>query len=339
MAVTRPTQPTPTPSPSNDHLPEANREGGVDQAWAGNDQQWWDWYVTLADNGADLGPLVDGPGLPDVAPATDAELVAALAEPYDLQPSQVEAFRREAFVKLPDVLTPGVVRRLAERLEVLLRAEHGDDTAGRFTALEQMWLHDDVMRAVATSPRLGGLAAELLGEAGVRIYHDNALSKEPGCGRTPWHHDAEHFPLATLQAVTAWMPVSAIPPEMGPLSFARGTGLRELLHDLEFDKVGTSYDTEVARRFAGSRVPVEDGPYAVGEVSFHSALCFHTAGRNATTQPRRALATTYYADGARVVDSPTMISGTWQEFLPGLAPGAVAATPLNPVVGRSGSPG
>ena len=135
-----------------------------------------------------------------------------------------------------------------------------------------MWLHDDLMRQVALSPRLGGLAADLLGEPAVRIYHDNALSKEPGCGRTPWHHDAEHFPLATLQAVTAWMPVSAVPRPMGPLSFARGAGLRPLLADLEFD-------------------------------------------------------------------SPTMISGTWQEFLPGVAPGEVAASELNPVVGRASSTG
>jgi hypothetical protein len=54
----------------------------------------------------------------------------------------------------------------------------------------------------------------------------------------------------------------------------------------------------------------------------------------ARRKPRRALATTYYADGARVVDSPTLISGTWREFLPGVQPGEVAATELNPVVGR-----
>ena len=35
-----------------------------------------------------------------------------------------------------------VVRRLAKRLDSLLRAEHGDDVAGRFIALEQLWLHD-----------------------------------------------------------------------------------------------------------------------------------------------------------------------------------------------------
>ncbi len=318
---------------TNARLPEANRQGGIEQDWAGDDQDWWDWYVTLAANEDDSTELVAGPGLPDVAPATDEQLAAELAQPYDLEDAAVVAFREEAFVKLPGVLSPAVVRRLAERLETLLRAEHGDDVAGRFTALEQMWLHDDLMREVALSPRLGGLAARLLGEAGVRIYHDNALSKEPGCGRTPWHHDAEHFPLDTAQAVTAWMPMSAIPGRMGPLSFARGRKVGSIVADLAFDKVGTSYDAAVAQRFAEHEVAVEAGAFGVGDVSFHSALCFHTAGPNRTTQPRRALATTYFADGARVVGAPTLVSGTWREFLPGVEPGGVAASPLNPVVG------
>ena len=318
----------------NDKLPERNREGGLEQDWAGDDQDWWDWYVTLAENDELPTELRPGPGLPDVPAASDEQLVAELSEPYDLDGSAVEAFTRDAFVKLPGVLSPAVVRRLADRLDELLRAEHGDDVAGRFTALEQMWLHDDLMRTVAMSPRIGGLAARLLGEDAVRIYHDNALSKEPRCGRTPWHHDAEHFPLDTVQAVTAWIPMSAIPGRMGPLSFARGREVAELVADLEFDKVGTSYDAAVAARFTDKGVAVEAGAFAVGEVSFHSALCFHTAGPNLTTQPRRALATTYFADGARVIASPTLISGTWREFLPGVEPGGLAASELNPVVGR-----
>lgn len=334
MALNNPA--APNNSTINDRLPEQNRDGGIEQDWAGNDQDWWDWYVTLAANESLPTELVDGPGLPDIEPATDEQVARELAEPYDLDPASVEAFAREAFVRLPHVLSPAVVRRLAERLEELLRAEHGGDVAGRFTALEQMWLHDDLMRAVALSPRIGGLAAALLDEPGVRLYHDNALSKEPGCGRTPWHHDAEHFPLQTVQAVTAWMPMSAIPGRMGPLSFARGREVLGEVADLEFDKVGTSYDEAVTQRFAERDVAVESGPFAVGDVSFHSALCFHTAGPNLTTQPRRALATTYFADGARVVESPTLISGTWREFLPGVEPGGLAASELNPVVGRRG---
>jgi len=272
--------------------------------------------------------------LPDIDAATDDQVERELTEPYDLDPAAVDAFARHAFVRLPAVFSPAVVRRLAERLDELLRAEHGNDVAGRFTALEQMWLHDDLMRAVALSPRIGGLAAALLDVPGVRLYHDNALSKEPGCGRTPWHHDAEHFPLQTTDAVTAWMPMSAIPGPMGPLSFARGRDVLGEVADLKFDKVGTSYDEAVTQRFHTRKVAVESEPFAVGDVSFHSALCFHTAGPNRTTQPRRALATTYFADGTRVVESPTLISGTWREFLPGIEPGGLANSELNPVVGR-----
>lgn len=65
--------------------------------------------------------------------------------PTDLMPPSVKAFRRDAFIKLADVLSPAVVRRLAERLDSPLRAEHGDDVAGRFIALEQLWLHDLVL--------------------------------------------------------------------------------------------------------------------------------------------------------------------------------------------------
>jgi len=318
----------------NPRLPVVNRDGGIEQDWGGDDQDWWDWYVTLAENDEVPAELVAGPGLPDVDPADDEQLRAELAAPYRLDADQREAFGRDGFVKLPHVLSPAVVRRLAERLDRLLRAEHGDDVGGRFLALEQMWLHDEVMRLVALSPRLGGLAAELLGETAVRIYHDNALSKEPGCGRTPWHHDAEHFPLATVQAVTAWIPVTAIPICMGPLALARGAQLRDLVADLSFDKVGTTYDAAVARRFVDRDVAVDASPFTVGEVSFHSALCFHTAGPNRSTQPRRALATTYYADGARVVESPTLISGGWRDFLPGVEPGGLAVSALNPIVAR-----
>jgi len=316
----------------NPLLPAANRQGGIEAPWDGDDQQWWDWYVTLAEP-TPVGDLVAGPMPLDVAPLSDEAVGAALAEPYPLAADAVEAFRRDESVRLPGVLPAGVVVRLAARLEELLAQAHGTDTAGRFLALEQMWVDDPLLRLVALSPRLGDLAAALLG-ADVRLYHDNALSKEPGCGRTPWHHDAEHFPFTPARAVTAWMPVSAIPAEMGPLSFARGGGVRGLLADLAFDKVGTSYDAAVSRRLAASAVPVVSEPFAAGDVSFHSALAFHTAGPNRTRVPRRALATTYLADGVRVLDAPTMVSGTWREFVPGVAPGGAVASPLNPVVGR-----
>jgi hypothetical protein len=60
-------------------------------------------------------------------------------------------------------------------------------------------------------------------------------------------------------------------------------------------------------------------------------LSFHTAGNNRTSQSRIVLANTYFADGARVVKEPTMVSGDWQKFIPGVDPGEIAASELNPV--------
>lgn len=118
----------------------------------------------------------------------------------------------------------------------------------------------------------------------------------------------------------------------GPIGSCPGAHVRDVVADLSFDKVGTTYDAAVARRLVESDVAVDASPVAVGEVSFHSALCFHTAGPNRSTQPRRALSTTYYADGARVLESPTLVSGRWRDFLPGVEPGGLAVSTLNPIV-------
>lgn len=181
------------------------------------------------------------------------------------------------------------------------------------------------------SPRLGQISADLLGAEAVRLYHDNVLAKQAGCGRTPWHFDDHHFPLDTHDVVTAWAPAQAIPLQMGPLAFAYPLDVHRLVDAVAFETAGTGYDRGVAEVFARNGVAVDETPFELGEVSFHHNLGFHTAARNRTDRSRIVLANTYYADGARIVDAPTMVSGDWQKFMPGVGPGDVAASPLNPV--------
>ncbi len=149
--------------------------------------------------------------------------------------------------------------------------------------------------------------------------------------RTPWHFDDHHFPLDTHDVVTAWAPAQPIPLAMGPLAFAHPIEVWKLVDAVAFEKSGAGYDRGVARTFARHAVAVDETPFEIGEVSFHHNLSFHTAGRNRTDRSRIVLANTYYADGARIVDAPTMVSGDWQKFMPGVGPGDVAASPLNPV--------
>lgn len=59
-----------------------------------------------------------------------------------------------------------------------------------------------------------------MGVEGVRIYHDQALYKEPHGGHTPWHQDQIYWPLDTDKTITMWMPLVPISEEVGSMTFA-----------------------------------------------------------------------------------------------------------------------
>jgi hypothetical protein len=309
----------------------------INQPWEQDNQAWWDWYVTLADNTAQGNDtnLIEIEPLPDLDVPLNGTIEDELTAPYKLTANHRRIFRKDGFIKLPNVLTPAAVLSLRRELQRLFSSEFNftsdGDRDNHFLSLEMMWLESDLIRRYVLSPRIAKISADLLGVESVRLYHDNALSKEPGCGRTPWHYDDHHFPLATNDVVTAWIPAQPVPAAMGPLTFAKPLNIFELVKNISFNKYDTSYDKKVAETFEKNNVEIDSEPFAMGEASFHHNLSFHTAAGNRTTQSRVVLANTYFADGARVVEEPTMVSGDWQKFVPGVRPGGIAASELNPV--------
>ncbi|MET0187394.1 MAG: phytanoyl-CoA dioxygenase family protein [Pseudonocardia sediminis] len=319
-------------SPPNPYLSDATGAGpaeDVGTAWDGDNEGWWDWYMSLADSGPDTSPLVE-PEAHDPGPLpTDDEVAAELGRAYPVTDEMIDAFAQDGFVRLPGVISPGAAEVLRRRLAHLL-GEGGEGEGLR--SREMMWREDPLVRAAVLSPRVGGICSDLLGARDLRLYHDSALCKEPGTGRTPWHYDAHHFPLDSNDVISTWMPLQPVPSAMGPLTFARGMQAYKLVSDVAFDKHGTSYDRRVAETFRDAGVEVVEEPFAAGDVSFHSTLCFHTAGANRTTRQRMVLGSTYYADGASIIDHPTMVSGDWRLFVPDTSPGERAASENNPVL-------
>jgi len=327
-----------SPAQSNATLVGENaRRNDINQPWEQDNQAWWDWYVTLADN-SNESPIVQLQDIDPLSPQplpSDDDIVKELRTPYPLKPSEYEFFRTNGHVKLRGVFSSGAIARLRQELVRLLSIAYNTTPDGganeRFLSLEMVWLDNPLLREYVLSPRVAKLAADLLKVPRVRLYHDNVLSKEPGCGRTPWHYDDHHFPLASQDVVTAWIPAQAVPVAMGPLAFAKPIDVYKLVESVQFNKFDTSYDRHVSDIFRKQNVAIEDGPFEIGEVSFHHNLSFHTAAANRTRQSRIVLANTYYADGARVLEQPTMVSGDWQKFMPGIAPGEIAASKLNPI--------
>lgn len=303
--------------------------------WDRDNQQWWNAYMASADNAI----AVAGTSAVESCPAdseqlqlpTTAALAAELNASYALDSDAITRFNRDGYVKLKRVLSPGALALLRLEMEASLRRDLGDNPGLEFRSGEMMWLSNEVFRQFVLSPRIAEIAAALLKVASVRLYHDNALAKEPGCGRTPWHYDQEHFPIASKNVCTAWIPLQAIPQNMGPLAFAVGMENFRRVESIALSRFETSYDRAVNEVFAKEGVAVDDSPFSLGEISFHHAQSFHTAGPNHTSASRMVLATTYFEDGARVIASPTAISGDWRKFMPKVGPGELIQSHYNPV--------
>lgn len=191
-----------------------------------------------------------------------------------------------------------------------------------------LWRRDEAVRRLVFARRLARIAAELMGCRGVRLYHDQALFKEPGGGHTPWHADQHYWPLASDRCCTAWIPLQDTPSEMGPLAFASGSQRIRAGRELAI--------SDESEHVLGQRLrdlPVEEEPYALGDVTFHAGWTFHRAGANRSGR-MRAVMTVIYLDVDMRVAPPAnrQQEGDLHQWMPGAVPGGPADTPLNPVL-------
>ena len=264
-------------------------------------------------------------------------MVQGVVEPIDR--ALVDAYRRDGHVTVRGLAAADEIAAVRPKiLAVVDDVASRRDTQGRlddygdlFTQVTNAWRLDEDVRAFAFSSRFARMAAELMGVGGVRLYHDQALVKEPGGRPTPWHQDAYYWPLDTADTVTLWMPLVDVSEEMGPMAFASGshrmTGWIPRPISDEADRVLAG---EIATRglaIGGGRA------LAAGDATFHSGRTVHSARANASQRRREVMTIIYVADGARVVEPDNEHRRADRDaFLPGLRGGDPAATALNPLL-------
>ena len=202
------------------------------------------------------------------------------------------------------------------------------DTYGKaFLQIFNLWRESETIKEFVLCKRLGQVAAELMQTEGARIYHDQALYKEGGGGITPWHADQYYWPLATDKTTTAWIPLQAIPLEMGPLEFSASS--HEIVDGREL-AISDDSEAKIQKRVTDFKHIIE--PFDLGEVSFHSGWVFHRAGAN-TTQNMRKVMTVIYMDKDMILKKPENENQQkdWEVWCPGAKIGEVIDTELNPI--------
>lgn len=262
-----------------------------------------------------------------------------LVEPRTVSAADVDSYRRDGHLLLRGVASRDeaaayrdVVRSATLRLSQETRALADRDTYGKaFLQVSNLWQHSDEVAQFVLAPRYAQIAGALLGVPRVRIYHDQALFKEPGGGFTPWHQDAMYWPLDGQQCLTMWMPLVDVEPEMGGLCFASGTHAEGPMSDIAISDASEEHFDHVLAdgRFA-LRQPVA---MRAGDATFHSGWTAHRALPNDSQTAREVMTIIWFADGLHVQEPANPAQRfDLDAWLPGLAPGEPARSPLNPVL-------
>ncbi|MBP7931125.1 MAG: phytanoyl-CoA dioxygenase family protein [Chitinophagaceae bacterium] len=265
-------------------------------------------------------------------------ILSFLNEHYKLSEKEISFYTQNKFIKLKQVLNEETIsffsnhiKKRVEELSAGKKSLEERDTYGMaFLQVFNLWREDDVIKELVFSKRLAAIATDLMQTKGARLYHDQALYKEPGGGYTPWHADQYYWPLASDKTVTAWIPLQETPIEMGPLEFSAGSHVivegRELA-------ISDASETILSKKLKVTDFQHVVEKFDLGEVSFHSGWIFHRAGAN-TTETMRQVMTIIYMDRDMQLAEPKNENqvNDWNTWCPGASVGEIIDTHLNPIL-------
>jgi ectoine hydroxylase-related dioxygenase (phytanoyl-CoA dioxygenase family) len=220
-------------------------------------------------------------------------------------PEQVAAFQRDGFAVVPDLLGEEELERFGR----LVDAAVADRRRGDRRALEEktryeqsfqqcinLWETHPAVRDLSFHPRIGGVAAALLGVPALRLWHDQALYKERGGRKTDPHQDQPYWPIEETDTITAWIPFDGSTLETGAMGYVPGShrfGVRKFVNIFTDPE---PYDLLAGPESRGVTPVFVEVPR--GAVAFHHGLTFHTALPNRSERVRRVHTMIFFRDGS-----------------------------------------
>ena len=264
----------------------------------------------------------------------------ALDKTVKITEAQINEFKKNGHIIIQNVVTGDeiesyreVINRAAYKYNTEKRSLQERDTYGKaFLQIMNLWEVDEDVKKFTLAKRFAKIAADLLGVEHVRLYHDQALYKEPGGGLTPWHQDQYYWPLDTTNTITMWMPLIDINIELGMLTFASGSHRSGFVENVA---ISDESEKKLEQHIKEKEFPISRPEFMrAGDASWHYGWTLHSAPGNTSEEITREVITIiYFADGAHITEPKNEHQeADRQRWLGGLAPGSIAASDLNPLV-------
>ncbi|GIN71823.1 SnoK protein [Bacillus sp. J14TS2] len=220
-----------------------------------------------------------------------------------LSEEQIAYYQENGFVQVDNVLSTDEVAELRTFMDEVMNnksrssIQTSEQDDAYYKVLNQRvntWRDHGGMARFVLSERLAGMASQLIGNKGIRLFHDHALLKMPNDSKeTPWHQDFPYWPMEEDGALSIWLTLDDVDKQNGCMKFLPKTHrLKELNavdlvdgHDIFKDVKGLDKDK------------AKTVPLKAGSCTFHHGLTLHSAYSNQTNKPRRVLAIIFMPDG------------------------------------------
>ena len=239
--------------------------------------------------------------------------------PATLTPGQRDAFDRDGFVVVPDVVGAEALAAVTAELDALeaavdrfLADQKGERVSiaerGAITFTVHAVLRSAAARDVVRAPSLVGMARDLLGPD-VNLYWDQAVYKKPEKPRRfPWHQDTGYTFVEPQHYLTCWVALTDATVANGcpwvlPGAHRAGTLLHHWIEPIGWECLPAPDGDDADHPLPTGAVAAE---VAAGGAVVFSSLTPHYTGPNTTGAVRKAYIVQYGPAGMAVVQ------GDWQ---------------------------
>ncbi len=261
-----------------------------------------------------------------------------------LTAEQIANYRRDGFVAHPGFLYAAEVQELkAAVLETVAAMgkrkiagdthnwESGDSFYDKvFTQRLNLWRVNPTVKRYMLNPALGQMLCQLEGVDGFRVWHDQALIKEPFANATAWHLDNPYWSFYSRHAISIWIALEDATLHNGCMWFMPGTQQMARFDNVNIGANMADLFKIYPEMAQVSPVPV---PMKAGDCSFHNGLTAHGAGANMTRGRRIAMTCAYMPVGSTFNGQKNILP---EPYFQSLKPGDVLANDdWNPVVWQS----
>jgi hypothetical protein len=231
---------------------------------------------------------------------------------------EVDAYQRQGWVMLRNLVSPELAGELLGHLKQLtgldydeLPRDHPDAAAvadrirrdGVHRVFGMGRLQDETVWDIVTSRGLGEASARLAQHRPMRMMTDGVICKLPRwtadenllegpangvfTGETPWHQDYPSVPWDRGGAVTFWLALAEVTPEMGSIQYLSGSHREPPLGGVHYTHAGGGQSIPDLYPELWDRYELSPQHHLLaGDVIAHNSLVVHYAEPNQTDRLR-----------------------------------------------------